>query len=495
MKQLLDKMKSPLGLTTGIYLVAWLLMVLERASSHILPSPIYWIVYLSAFPLGMVWIYWCLRPFPKPTRTISLAASLIFTVWWTATVFILDEFLLDTARASVARWGTGILFFIGLSWTVWFVERKSRAYQLLRTLNRPTEHAVRLTDTFPPKNNRVGVEGTVWNPLDAEAWYYGRRGGRRLNQSIVTLISYSFSFLLAFLILTNLRGCQEIYELPAGGGEEKTITQKVKIQKVIHKKYIVNPYSAILFNERKIDDVVLQLNEITEHQYTIGQGEGVGAGFGGGKPRGKVRFIRLEYTGGDWDQDFGVGGDLNMLFEYHIRTSHQVSDKTESRRVAELKNFPMGQSPPLIYMTGQKNISLSASELKILREYLLDKHGMIFCDNGGSAHFHNQFLSLMSNLLPDVQPVPVPLDDQIHRVPFAIPFLPYVAPHGGKEALGWYKDGRWICYYHPGDIGDAWADGHAGVKPEITEACYQLGTNVIFYAHAEYNKWLEAQKK
>ena len=46
-----------------------------------------------------------------------------------------------------------------------------------------------------------------------------------------------------------------------------------------------------------------------------------------------------------------------------------------------------------------------------------------------------------------------------------------------------------------GDIGDAWADGHAGVKPEIYEYCYQLGTNVINYAHAEYSKWLEARKE
>ena len=106
-----------------------------------------------------------------------------------------------------------------------------------------------------------------------------------------------------------------------------------------------------------------------------------------------------------------------------------------------------------------------------------------------------QFLAAMNRVLPDVRPVAIPLDDVIHRVPFQIPFLPYVAPHGGKEALGWYQDGRWLAYYHPGDIGDAWSDGHAGVDPEVWEACYQLGTNVIFYAHVEYAKWAEAQKQ
>ena len=30
------------------------------------------------------------------------------------------------------------------------------------------------------------------------------------------------------------------------------------------------------------------------------------------------------------------------------------------------------------------------------------------------------------------------------------------------------------------------------MKREIWENCYQLGTNVIFYAHVEYNKWLDS---
>jgi hypothetical protein len=240
--------------------------------------------------------------------------------------------------------------------------------------------------------------------------------------------------------------------------------------------------------------VKLNLSEITKHAYKVGYGEGAGAGFAGGTKRGKVRFIRLEYTGGDWNQDFGIGADLNMLLEYGIRTRHKVAERTESRTVSQLKNFPKGKSPPMVYMTGQKNISLSKSEVKILREYLLEKHGMIFGDNGGSSRFHSQFVAMMNRVLPNTRYVTVPLDDVIHSRPYKIPFLPYVAPHGGKNALGWKVDGRWVCYYHPGDIGDAWSDGHAGVDPVIYEACYQLGSNVIFYAHSEYAKWLQAQK-
>jgi hypothetical protein len=77
-----------------------------------------------------------------------------------------------------------------------------------------------------------------------------------------------------------------------------------------------------------------------------------------------------------------------------------------------------------------------------------------------------------------------------------VPFLPYVSLHGGiKHALGWRIDGRWACYYHPGDIGDAWGDDHSGVPREIWEACYGLGINVMQYANNEYSKWLLSQKK
>jgi hypothetical protein len=125
---------------------------------------------------------------------------------------------------------------------------------------------------------------------------------------------------------------------------------------------------------------------------------------------------------------------------------------------------------------------------------LIDRRGMIFADNGGSQHFHNQLFAAMRQILPEVEPVKVPLDDIIHRVPYALPFLPIVAPHGGRDAWGWKIDGRWVCYYHPGDIGDAWSDGHSGVPHSIYDACYRLGANIIFYAYAERAKWNMSQQ-
>ena len=422
----------------------------------------------------LTWRAWQWRKISVPTAMLCL--SLAYVLAWQASIYAADALVWDDLRGSLASVGMGGLFLIGLGWTVWLVERVARRFEAARLAAE--------TGSLPRS----------WHPLDPAAWFYGRRSPK-LNQSLTTLFSYTLAFFLIVTLLSQTRGCASIYESPAGGGKQVTVTQTVRIEKIIRKKFVVNPFSAISFEVPPIDEVKLQLNEVTAHQYTLGYGEGEGAGFAGGTSRGKVRFIRLEYTGGDWDQDFGVGGDLNMLLKYHEVTSHKIADETEAIKISQLASFPIGKSPPFVYMTGQQNISLSNSEIKTVREYLNDKHGMLFCDNGGSPHFHNQFLQMMQKVLPEIRPVPIPLDDRIHRQPNVIPFFPYVAPHGGKEALGWWKDGRWVAYYHPGDIGDAWSDGNAGVSPDVWKSCYDLGVNVMFYAHAEYAKWNQARSK
>ncbi|MAG93663.1 MAG: hypothetical protein CMJ48_07930 [Planctomycetaceae bacterium] len=452
-------------------------------------NPIHWIGFLGALLLVILWLRWTRGPVRQQGVRVSAVFSGSYIVCWQLAVFTCDQLILDELRTWLARCGTGGLFLIGLAWIIWYVDSRALALRARRC-----ERQGRSTNRREPSTRLEFGEGRVWNPLDTDAWYYGR-GSRKLNQSLTAFLSYALAFTLALLLFSQMRGCRELYEMPAGGGQQQTIAQTVRVQKIIKKKFVVNQFSSIVFEVPPIDEVKLQLQEITKHQYVVGYGQGTGAGYAGGTQRGKVRFIRLEYSGGDWDQDFGIGADLNMLIEYGTRTSQKVANRTESRSVAQLKNFPVGKSPPLVYLTGQKNIVMSKHEIKTLREYVTEKHGMIFGDNGGSRHFHNQFLSTMRQVLPNVRPVPVPLDDVIHRVPYQIPFLPYVAPHGGKDALGWKVDGRWVCYYHPGDIGDAWTDDHSGVKPEIYEFCYQLGVNVINYAHAEYSKWLQSRMK
>ena len=127
------------------------------------------------------------------------------------------------------------------------------------------------------------------------------------------------------MLILSLSGCRELYELPAGGGQEMLKQKVVKIKKVIQKKYVINPFSAILFNPPPIEKIKLELIELTKHVYEVGQGEGKGAGFAAGTKRGKVRFIRLRYAGGDWDQDLELHSDLNMLLWYAANTGQETA--------------------------------------------------------------------------------------------------------------------------------------------------------------------------
>ena len=426
-----------------------------------------------------------------PVWSFWLALTISIYPVWQGLVFGANYLAWASVRVACAQGGMALAFMSGLLWVVWYMERRSRQLQLARHAD--SQKVLGQVGPLEAMSQSVAIPAAKpWNPFDQDAWYYGRRR-QKLKQSFNAVFSYTIIFVCMVMLILGLSGCREVYELPAGGGEEMLKQKVVKIKKVIQKKYVINPFSAILFNPPPIEKIKLELLELTRHVYKPGHGEGKGAGFAGGTKRGKVRFIRLRYVGGDWDQDLDLNSDLNMLLWYSANTGHETAPKPEVRTIGQLKNFPIGKSPPLVYMTGQKSLgSISSKEKEVLREYLTDKHGMLFADNGGSSGWHSQFFSLMRQVLPGVEPIKVPLDHPVHN---GMPFLPIVAPHGGRVAYGWVVESRMVAYYHPGDIGDAWADGHAGVSGQIYEACYRLGGNVILYAHSEYSKWLLARKK
>ena len=472
---------SPLINRFGGWLATSLLLVwIDYFNSRLLPE---WLSIIILVIISFLSLRWRKKINKSEIIAGRAALSICTLPFWFSVIASTNWLGWMSLSTTLNQLSISFFFIIGLGWTVWFFERSSLILQLSREA----------TSTPLASMNHSAHKATIRtsNPLDIEAWYYGNKQ-RKLNQSATAMLIYVLGFISLLLLLTNLTGCNEIYELPDGGGEPQLKQKVIKIQKVIRKKIIINPLSSVLFNPPPIEEIKLQLQELTKHIYEVGQGEGQNAGFEGGTNRGKVRFIRLSYSGGDWEQDLNHNSDLNMLLWYASNTGHKTSKKPEVRSISQLKGFPSGKSPPLVYITGQENIRLNKKETETLQEYVFDKHGMIFADNGGSSGWHSQFFSLMQKILPKVKPQPVPLDHPIHN---GVPFLPVVAPHGGKVAWGWVVDGRIAVYYHPGDIGDAWADGHAGVPRYVWEAAYKLGGNVMLYANSEYSRWLTAKKQ
>ncbi len=447
--------------------------------------------------------------------------------------------------------GWVVLFPVGLVWAIWFVERAA-----LRIENARMQSSFDQTADY----EEYGTAG--WNPFDPTAAYYqsakwwlvaGLLGGllivesvavwlavepfvtgstntpdafwiaawalagvpfgvllflltvqEKLRQSLALLLTYAGLFTLFYILAHYQFGAKRSdgYDLPSGGGSDNIQASAVKVQKVIRKKFVINPYSSIIFSAPPpIEKVDVTLTEETQNRYVVGQGgdgntgdgDGDGAGFGSGTGKGKAAFVRLKHGDKGWDRNFGIGGDRNMLSEYHARTKQKVADETEYLDAGLLANMPPLKNPPLLYISGSGSLPLSATDKKNLREYITQRHGMILGDNHGGNGFHQHFIAMM-NEITGVAPVAIPRDDLIHQRPYALPMLPIVVAHGPPTPLGWKIDGRWAVYYHPGALSDAWRDDHAGIKKDVYESCYQLGVNVMFYSMREKNKWLQSQK-
>ena len=320
---------------------------------------------------------------------------------------------------------------------------------------------------------------------------------RRWRSSLYYALTIFF-FLIFGPYLMIMWGWEEPYTLPKGGGEQ--VFQEVSVQKVKKKKkpkkLTVNPWSPYILERMNIDDVVTvkELDEETKDTYVAQQkvvnkgGKGKGSG---GWPEGvensRIRFIRLEYRGGDWNQDMGKGADYNLLLKFHEWTGMKIAKDTESRPIIRLKLFPKKKAPPFVFMTGMGGISISDAEAKVLREYCQREGGMIFIDNGGGG-FDGSVRNMLRKVFPGRSLKDVPNDDPIHQRPYAFPDgAPPFWHHAGYRPLGIRDDdGRLMVYYHPGDVNDAWKDGHSGASAEVADQAYKLGVNVMFYAFNQY---------
>ena len=47
------------------------------------------------------------------------------------------------------------------------------------------------------------------------------------------------------------------------------------------------------------------------------------------------------------------------------------------------------------------------------------------------------------------------------------------------KAKGVKHNGRWVVFYHPGDMNDAWKTGHTGMQPEIAKHAMEMGINIV----------------
>jgi hypothetical protein len=172
------------------------------------------------------------------------------------------------------------------------------------------------------------------------------------------------------------------------------------------------------------------------------------------------------------------------LQAFHSRTGGiPVANVSESVSFRRLSDLPKDGVPPFIYVTGRQPFTVSTDEARILRTYLLERGGFMIGDSPGGS-FASSFRAMVRRALGDQAPwVEIPADDELFRIPQCLEDgAPPLWHHDGYRPEGIKVGSRWVVFYHPGDMGDAWKDGHSGATPEAVDAAYDMGTNLIYYA-------------
>ena len=307
--------------------------------------------------------------------------------------------------------------------------------------------------------------------------------------------------------LLSLRGCVEGYKVPKGSGNPVVAMVKmVKPKKIKKKTLTLRPDSNIItaipdLDETEVDKEMEKKTEARHEAGALANPGNIGKGGGkeGGWPAGaedyKFRFIRLEHDGAGWDDGMNeTGADKNFLQFFAKATGFKkIARKGESHPVSLLRKYPADEFPPFVYLTGNSDMGrLSDTDRKILREYCL-KGGMLIAD-AGSARFHNSFVNFMRQVFPDKPLLDIADDDMIYQLPARFPEgAPAFWHHGGRRALGVKHDGRWIVFYHPGDMNDAWKSaGYTDVSSDMRDTAMSLGVNLVYYA---FNQWDDAVTK
>jgi len=307
--------------------------------------------------------------------------------------------------------------------------------------------------------------------------------------------------------LLRLYGCIDPYRAPYGGGKTAVmlLVKRYKPKKKPRKKYVLNMDSAIIFHIPDLDEskIYEEVEEMTQLRYTadataaygkLGDGDAAQAGWQDGFKDGVVRFIRIKHSGRGWDDgmDSRSRADLKFLEKFRELSGGQKdADDTEHNAIRLLKRYPKDQSPPFVYITGQGHFNIPERDVKALRKFLLNG-SMLFADCG-SREFDGSFRHFATRLFPGAPLRPIADDDPIFQLPFAFPHgAPPLWHHGGTRAMGVKHGGRWIVFYHPGDLNDAWKTGHSGLDGDMAQGAFHMGINIVYYSFMRY---FEATKK
>jgi len=202
---------------------------------------------------------------------------------------------------------------------------------------------------------------------------------------------------------------------------------------------------------------------------------------------------------GDWSTDYP---DAELNFAYRLQQMTSLKVNPDSAVVVldedDLSNYPF------LYMVEPGQITLRETEVKALREYLLNGGFLMVDDFWGEAEW-SVFAYELSRVFPDREPVELPIEHPIFHIVFDLkekPQIPsiYHAVSNRGTGITWERHDAKTVHYkglfdnegrlmaiicHNTDLGDGWereGESEWYFREFAEKKAYPLGINIIVYA-------------
>ncbi len=220
----------------------------------------------------------------------------------------------------------------------------------------------------------------------------------------------------------------------------------------------------------KIDNIDLARLAGVQHFHeggVIGAGGKLGATGRGKQTVAKFTCYVAQYTGGDWDCNFGKIAEDRWYGNCIYNLMQQINRWTHGRVNAELKPEALKLSnrewidkikPPFIFITGHQDFTFNETEVQNLREYLM-LGGALWVDNslpGRGSRFDIALRREMKKVLPDRDFEPIDNSHPVFRECFNL--------QGPPDGMNFYKEpvevikigGEVAVFYTLNSYSDLW---------------------------------------
>lgn len=192
-----------------------------------------------------------------------------------------------------------------------------------------------------------------------------------------------------------------------------------------------------------------------------------------------IRIVRVKYQGGgDWYNDRTIIPNMLNKFE------KETGIKTGEEALVTLESYNI-YSYPILFATGHGRIIFDETEIKNLRNYLLNGGFFYVDDDYGMEPY---FRDAIKTLFPDKELVELPHNHILFNIFYKFPDgAPKIHDHYEDLPSKTYAilDGKriMVLFTYNSNISDGWASPEVhGNPPDIREKAFQMGINIILYA-------------